>query len=426
MNIIIFFAILGVIGLISTISTLLYLFSSFGKNATLLEISEETPDVASKAFLHNVATASGGHTTHFDTDAVTTYSDNESYFKRLLADINESKRSISIVTYIWEEDSTSKLFFDALKSAVRRGVNVRLLVDSYGSSISDASLNQLREAGLKIELFRPFKPGNLSTYLARVHRRSYVFDGCVAHFGGSAISKKWFKNKLSDSFTYEDVMYRVTGEAILPIASTFGELWTATSGVIAQNEYCVAEPPKKQNAFFLSHAPRIDVHPLTYALWYACMCAKKEIFITNPYFVPGKAINDILIKKARSGVKVTVITQGSGEMWFVRASARSYYNDLLESGVEIHEHKKPHLHTKVSVFDNHMTICGSANFDIRSQRINHEFIFGVQSDDFAAVNKKVVSSYANDLEKITLEEWKKRPFWKTWYEHFLRQFSEQF
>ena len=329
---------------------------------------------------------------------------------------------------MWEYDTISSKFFDALKAAVMRGVEVNLLIDSFGSSIDKKIIKELEDLGIHIQIFRPFKIGKVSLYAGRAHRRAFIFDSRLGYFGGSSISKKWFTKRRKDQVVYDDIMYRVTGEAVAHLESSFGELWSSYSGIILQGKRITREVDSSMsiNAFSLSHIPRMDIHPITYTFWYACMCARAEIVIINPYFIPGTTLLNILCQKAKSGVRVQVITQGTSEMFFVQGACHSYYETLLACGVEIYEHTKPHLHTKVLVIDKHFTIGGSLNFDIRSQRINHELVFGVQSDTFASDNLEVLKIYQPFLKKINLDVWRKRPYIHKLFENSMHYLSEQF
>ena len=424
---IIVFAVFGAIGFLSIITALTILFSSFGKNVSSIKTNDPIPAVSETQFLTNVSTASGGSTFRFEESSCVVLKENQQYQEQLFSDINEATESISIMTYIWSYDDSSEEMFSLLKSAVDRGVTVRLILDAHGSSINNKQIAQLESAGIAVIKFRPFALGKLTLYYARTHRRAYIFDGQTAYFGGSAISKRWFKNTLPDDFTYIDIMYRVTGEAVKPIASAFGEIWSTYASDLAQNLYY--EAPGVQlpaNAFALNHIPRNDVHPLTSALWYACAAARKEIFIVTPYFVPGEALTHILCQQARNGVAIIIITQGTNESRYVRYAARSYYDELLAAGATIYEHKRPHLHTKVLVIDNHFSVVGSANFDIRSQRINHELVIGVQSRQFAEQNRHLETAYSADLKAITTESRSQEPFYKKIIERLAHLVSEQF
>lgn len=423
------YLIFAAIGVSSVVGIILYLFSTIGKNANPLRISESYPSVRSEQFLLNAAVASNASLTNFSVEQCKVFSENRQYFESLLDDIGKAKKSIALMTYVWEEDEISERVFVALKAACQRGVMVRLLIDAYGNTITKRRLRELSESGVRVVLFRPFAPGKISRYYSRVHRRAYIFDGQIGYFGGSAISKRWFKTAKQNDYAFDDIMYRVTGEPVLPIAAAFGELWSAYGGVIAQDLY-VPHPktkptPISKNALALAHSPQVDVHPLTYLLWYSCMCAQDSITIVNPYFIPGHALVELLCSKAKAGVRVKIITQGTNQMWYVRAASQYVYDTLLECGVEIYEHMRPHLHSKVMIVDEHLTLCGSANFDIRSQRINFELVLAVQSDEFARQNLAIFKEYKPVAKPIELDSWRKRSWRQQLVERLVSQFNEQ-
>lgn len=406
---------------------LFYLFSPAGKCVRSMGISKPALSAASQEFLISAAATSGGELTHFDDTRCEILSDNRTWFLTLTEDVEKAKSSICISTYIWEADEVSGQFFAALGRAVKRGVTVRLLLDSFGSSLNESTIERLRANGIKVKRFRPFKLGKISFYFSRNHRRSYIFDETVAYMGGASVSKKWFVGHNKHSYTYEDVMYRFEGAAVLPALVAFGELWTAACGEVLQVDTpALAAPVQRPNAVFLNHAPRVDIHPYTYLIWYSCVVAKYSIVLCSPYMLPGEALLDILIRKARQGVRVTLITQGTSEIPIVAEASRSHYEQLLAAGVTIYEHKGPaHLHSKLSIIDTEWTIIGSANLDIRSQRINHESVVGVQSKAFANRNQTIIQSYIDNAAHITTESWSKRPFYKKVVGDVLNFFSEQ-
>lgn len=424
------FIILGVIGVCTVIGFLLYLFTAVGKNVTNLQIKQSPKSVHDPNFVYNAASICAGDVLSCDPDAIKIFSDNERWFATLLMRIAQAQRSISCMTYIWEDDETSQQFFSALTAAAARGVTVRLLVDSYGSSVPSARYQAMRTEHFKIGFFRPLRIGKMSVYVSRNHRRAFIFDSQVAYIGGAGISGRWFVNHSRGAKKrFYDTMYEFTDRSgVFSITKFFSELWSSVSGEIVHDLDVKQLTPAttRPNAVFLSHAPRIDVHPLTYFQWYSIMAAKRSVVICSPYFVPGHALAELLMQKARAGVSIVVVTQGTNQKWFVQAAARSYYTDLLEAGVEIFEHQKPHLHSKIMVVDEAWSIIGSANFDIRSQRINHEAVIGVLSESFARKNQQIITRYQEDSRHLTPAAWEKESLHKTALYRFVRNFSEQF
>jgi cardiolipin synthase len=417
----------GIIGIIATITTLSILFSSIGKNVSEFSLTEVPPPVTTDQFLSNIATTSGGHRCYFNTDTTEIIINNTTYKEQLLADITNAHHTIAIQTYVWDNDEDTEDIFSALTTAVSRGVQVRLLIDAQGSRLDQKRIKGLRQSGIEVQLFRPFEIGKLTLYYSRTHRRSYIFDGQIAYFGGIAMSRRWMRPVLTNDFIYQDVMYRVSGEMVERIAGAFGEIWSTYANTVAENLFVTeASRSTETNAFTLTHTPSSDIHALTSVFWYSCAAARAEITMITPYFVPGHAISEILCRQARAGVKVTVVTQGTAESIMVQYAARSYYDELLQAGVRIFEHAKPHMHAKVLVIDNAFTLCGSANVDIRSQRINLEFITGVQSASFAEENKQLVEQYKDDLVEITKDSRGSVPFYQKWIEKSSHLLSEQF
>ena len=104
---------------------------------------------------------------------------------------------------------------------------------------------------------------------------------------------------------------------------------------------------------------------LTYA-------ARSELVISTPYYVPDEPMQTALCACARRGVTTIIILPARNDSWIVGAASRSYYDDLLSAGVEIHEYQGGLLHTKSLTIDGQTTLIGSANMDRRSFELNYE------------------------------------------------------
>ena len=100
--------------------------------------------------------------------------------------------------------------------------------------------------------------------------------------------------------------------------------------------------------------------------------ARRELFITTPYYVPDEAMQAALCASARRGVATTLIFPARNDSWIVGAASRSYYADLLAAGVRIFEYQGGLLHTKSLTLDGEITLIGSANMDRRSFELNYE------------------------------------------------------
>src|SRR5690606_5684474 len=102
------------------------------------------------------------------------------------AAIGEARQFVHLQTYIFRPDAAGREVLDLLASAARRGLEVRLLYDSFGSwSLKNRHLEGLRAAGGRAAAFMPLlwrhRPFTLNL---RNHRKLLVVDGRVAILGG--------------------------------------------------------------------------------------------------------------------------------------------------------------------------------------------------------------------------------------------------
>jgi cardiolipin synthase A/B len=137
--------------------------------------------------------------------------------------------------------------------------------------------------------------------------------------------------------------------------------------------------------------------------------ARKTLYISNSYFVPGENFMQLLLAAAKRGVDVRVLTVSNKTdvktTWY---AGRTYYEKLLEGGVKIYEYEPTMMHAKTMVVDGMWSYIGSMNFDNRSLSFNNESTLvaldrhlGVQMD----------SIFTNDIKsskEIKLDEFRKR------------------
>ncbi|MFH0838863.1 MAG: phospholipase D-like domain-containing protein [Candidatus Omnitrophota bacterium] len=100
--------------------------------------------------------------------------------------------------------------------------------------------------------------------------------------------------------------------------------------------------------------------------------AQKNIYIVSPYFIPDSSLLVALKTAAMRGVKVTVLMAGVHDNPIPYWAAFSYFEELLKSGVRIFQYQKGFMHAKILSCDGRMCSMGTANFDIRSLKLNYE------------------------------------------------------
>ena len=110
-------------------------------------------------------------------------------FPSMTKAIREAKVSVNLETYIFQPDEAGRQFADAMIEAAGNGVEVRLLIDSWGSKLGDLQ-KPLEEAGVKWREYRPVRLFSIYKVGKRTHRKILVVDGKIAYTGGLGISMK--------------------------------------------------------------------------------------------------------------------------------------------------------------------------------------------------------------------------------------------
>jgi cardiolipin synthase len=119
-----------------------------------------------------------------------------------------------------------------------------------------------------------------------------------------------------------------------------------------------------------------------------------------------------LQRAARRGVDVRLILPGRSDVPLVYYAGRSYYEELLEAGVKIFERKSRVLHAKSATVDKVWSTVGSTNLDWRSLLYNEELNAVILGVDFAAQANAVFDKDLANSEEMTVEGWKRRPFYE--------------
>ncbi len=139
--------------------------------------------------------------------------------------------------------------------------------------------------------------------------------------------------------------------------------------------------------------------------------ARRSILIANAYFVPDDLVIRALVAARRRGVMVEVVTPSEKiDQRTVRIVGRERWGSMLEAGVCFYEYQPSRYHCKYMIVDDCWVSAGSANFDNRSFRLNDEANLNVHDRDFAAQHVAIFEKDKIRLEKITLADWRRRPW----------------
>jgi cardiolipin synthase A/B len=331
--------------------------------------------------------------------------------------IAQAKRFVHIECYIFEKGRVSDRILNALEQRAASGVEVRLVIDSVGStSFPKKRLEKLERLGGRVGWYHPLRWYSWPRANNRTHRELTVVDGVVAFAGGAGFADQWLFDHRNDP-QWRDTMVRVEGPAAADLDATFAENWLESSNgeVLLAPEYFPALPgPGGTRALVVTSSPMAGRSTEARVFFQALVAkASHSIHITNPYFLPDRNLRQELVKAVQRGAEVTILVPGArNDHLLTRRSSRALYGDLLKGHARIFEYQPSMIHAKIALFDGKWAVAGSTNLDSRSFDLNDEVNVGIPDP---AVVARFEEDFQHDLARsreITYEEWSHRPWWE--------------
>jgi cardiolipin synthase len=347
-------------------------------------------------------------------------------------EIDQAKTSVLIEFYIWSDGGAADEVLEAVIRAARRGVSCRLLLDALGSRPwwRGDQPQRLRDAGV---LLQPALPvGLLRSVIGRtdlrLHRKIIVVDGAFAWTGSMNLVDPRFFKQGAGVGEWVDAMVRVEGAAVVILAAAMIGDWvleTGESGGDLVRTLCLGQmtPQGAADIQVIPSGPAESGDGLLQMLLALINAARCELILTTPYLVPDDSMLRALRGAAGRGVKVAIILPEKVDSFLIRHASRSYYDSLMDMGVEIHLYRDGLLHTKSIMVDGTMSMFGTVNLDMRSLWLNYEVALFVYDDAFAADLRRLQQSYIAESDRIDPVAWQARPFGRRFLENALRLMS---
>ena len=347
-------------------------------------------------------------------NAVQVLQNGDGFFPPLFEDIARARQSIHLETYVWWQGEVCKRVAQALADKARKGVEVRVTLDATGSHRGDDDLfDMMKDAGVKIALYHPFRVGDLGLLNNRTHRKLAIFDGKVAYVFGHGIAEEW-TGRAQDKDHWRDTGVRLEGPIVNSVQAVFAQNWIdETTEVLAGEKYfphLAAAGPVR--AHMTASAPRGGVSEMELLDKLAIASAKRELIIQNPYFIPDRELVDLIANAVHRGVRVRLMIPGPvTDSSVVRHAGHRQFQALLDQGVEIYEYQPTLSHQKIMIIDGLWSFVGSTNFDDRSLDTNDEASVGLIDPQVAA---QLTAAFAADLvhcQRLDARTWKQRSLW---------------
>lgn len=332
-------------------------------------------------------------------------------YPAMLAAIDKAQSSIALMSYIFFADTAGERFIAALVAAKQRGVEVRVLIDGVGSGyFFSPVLSRLGAHGIRAARFmHSLVPWHMPFLNLRNHRKILVVDGRQAFIGGINISEG---NLLADNprDPIRDVHFQVTGPVVWQIAEAFAADWYFTSGEALSGDawFPRLQPRGEALCRIVTSGPDADIEKMDMMFLQAIGSAQRSIMIATPYFLPEDRLITALCLAAMRGVEVDVVIPIKSDHFLMDWATRAHVGPLLAAGGRLWRAPKPFDHSKLLAVDGEWALIGSANWDVRSMRLNFEINMEVYDRDFAtAVEAQVLQRMDREL---TTKRIRNRPF----------------
>lgn len=351
------------------------------KGTDLLTLTGKTPREAAKqippSFLQLLRLGYKVHPQHFSLgNAVEPYVNGDAAYTEMCRQIARARKEVLIESYIFNNDKAGKMFLRAIQQAVRNGAKVKMLIDGVGLNYSKPTIadavKKIKEVEFGVFL-KSKSPVNLPFVNLRDHRKIMVIDGHTAFFGGMNVSEgNLLKNRPKDPVA--DITFKVCGPVVDQMARVFEEDWifAGKKHFIPASFAHYTRLPGRIPARIIPDGPDSDYGKIELMVLGALACAQKSVSVVTPYFLPESNILTALELAAMRGVRVELILPAKSNIFGMDWAMYPNFKKLIQKGVRIYRTRAPFDHSKIMVADRAWVFVGSANWDVRSFKLNFE------------------------------------------------------
>jgi cardiolipin synthase len=339
--------------------------------------------------------------------------DGDAAYPAMLAAIDGASRSVSLVSYIFDNDFAGHAFREALVRARERGVEVRVLIDDVGARYTKPTMvRELGKCGVPVAAFLPTRVPRLFQYAnLRNHRKIMVVDGRIGFTGGMNIRAGHWRSR-GPPDPVRCVHFRVDGPIVADIQEAFVTDWAFTTGEQLEGErwFAPVQDCGPVVARGVPDGPDADIDNLPQLLLGALAVATRRVRVVSPYFLPEDGLLRALQVAALRGVQVDILMPERSNVPLMDWATTPQLQWLLEAGCRVYRTPAPFDHSKLFVVDSLWSMIGSTNWDARSLRLNFEYNLECYDRTLAARLDAIVDEKIAGARLMTRAELDARPF----------------
>lgn len=330
-------------------------------------------------------------------------SDPWQFLNAMLEDIEKAQKYVYIEIYKFDHGSIGERFRNSLAKKAGEGIDVRLLIDSWGSYVSGAFFRELTEAGGEVRFFKKIK--FFLDFFTKNHRRNHrkllIIDDRIGYIGSANIT--------GYSMNWRESMLRVEGRLARAFKKVFLDDYQNYSNYVF-NQPVHYSSIRSGEFEILRDVPSITKQRIKNRYEWLFKRSTSSVYIESPYFLPGYMLRKIMANASKRGVNVNVIFPLRSDIGLVDVIRNRYLGSLHKSGVSIWYYIPGNLHSKLVLVDEKIFCIGSSNFDYRSFRYQHEIMLQGTRKEIIRQVKEHIHETLSYCEPFDYEDWRKRPF----------------
>lgn len=354
------------------------------------------------------------HAVLSEDNTVKLFTDGNEKFSMLFKDIEDAIDHIHLQYYIIKKDQLGKKLIEVLIKKAKEGVKVRVLYDGFGSrGLNKQFFKVLRDAGGEVSVFFPSIFHFIHLRLNyRNHRKLVIIDGKTGYLGGFNVGNEYlgFDPKFG---CWRDIHIRVQGTAVHEIQNRFILDWNQASHYqeIAYKPNYFPDPISIGDIGMqiVSSGPDSNCEHIKNGYIKMISMAKKTILIQTPYLVPDKSFLDALLIACFSGIEVKIMIPNKPDHMGIYWATYWFIGQFLKAGAKVFIYENGFIHAKTIVVDKEISSIGSANFDVRSFKLNFEVNAFLFDEGIAQILLNAFNEDVKVSRELTFTQYQNRP-----------------